>query len=146
MEIRQATATKRGMAVKNITKILALVICMYGAAIPAFATEANDKRLEILQSEKADVQAELATEMSSYLNEKDKSKADKRIDVLKINLRDLDTEITHTKRSTTPEVFFSSDSSNSKSRVVTSQKGSKEGRGATEVVTHREPWDVFRNF
>ena len=131
---------------KNLTKTLAVVICMCGATNSAYATEANDKRLVILQSEKADVQAELATEMSSYLNAKHKSKADKRIDVLKMNLRDLDTEITHTKRSTTPEVFFSSDASNSKSRVISSQKSSKEGRGATEEVTHREPWDVFRNF
>lgn len=112
----------------------------------AEASEANDKRLAILQHEKADIQSELAVELSSYASEKSKQKADKRIEVLQSNLRDLDIEIKHALQNKTPEAFFGNEVGSKKGGAATLRKSSKEGGAVDGAVLHREAWDVFNNF
>lgn len=117
--------------------------CMPGLAA---ASEVNDKRLAILQSEKADVQSDLTVELSNYSGEKNKQKADKRIEVLQANLRALDIEIKHALQNKTPEPFFSNEVGSKKGGVVIPRKSSKDAKVIDGTETHREAWDVFNNF
>lgn len=118
------------------------------SCMPGFAeaSETNDKRLAILQSEKADVQSDLTAELTNYSGEKNKQKADKRIEVLQVNLRALDIEIKHALQNKTPEPFFSNEVGSKKGGVVIPRKSSKEDRVIDGAETHREAWDVFKNF
>lgn len=127
---------------KNISSLLGvLLLCV---SFAASASEAEDKRLMILQDERNDVVMQLQEEIAGYQKQKDKAGADKRIAVLRRNLSDLDTEIQHTGR--IKEVRFVDSSGSSKLVAQASEKSSKESRASDGGSSPKEPWDVFGQF
>jgi hypothetical protein len=158
------------VASQNKRAIKLFIVLFFSFVAPAFfsidamcVTEAESKRLEILQSEKALEEAELLSEQAGYLKEADKLSAFKRIEMHKRNIVALDVEIKNTGRM--PEItdgqILPKASKEKKGIVATPVKRFvvpvRSGQEVVEVdsdaqrskVSNQAPhqaWDVFHEF
>lgn len=115
-----------------------LLLALTQAVAAQEMTQAEAKRLMILQSERRQVVMDLAAEVGTLPSAKGKARLEtqNRIETLRQNLRDLDTEITNTGNM--PKIRPLIDQA---IKPAHSQESSTNAK-----AEKHEPWDVFENF
>jgi hypothetical protein len=120
-----------------------------GAAALSGSTNAERRRMDILQDERRVVETELIGVVNRFAkaSPEEKIELQNQVRMLQRNIKDLDTEIASTGKM--PEIVMKGDegSDDGKSRRV--NFNGKEGTGKEEVKQSGKPrasWDVFGNF